>query len=93
MLNNGNKSETICRICGYDDGSIRWELEYGKLYASFIICQCCGAEAGYQDCIISAIRKKRESWLSNDGIWRYPKSKPKNWDLEKQLAQIPEEYQ
>jgi hypothetical protein len=92
MLNDGNKSETICRICGYDDGSIRWELENDKLYPSYFICECCESEAGYYDCIISAIRSKRESWFNNGAQWRYPKSKPADWDLEKQLAKIPEEY-
>jgi hypothetical protein len=92
MLNNGSKSELTCRICGRDDGSIRWELENGKLYPTYNICLCCEAESGYEDCIISAIRKKREAWLSNGAQWRYPKSKPANWDLDKQLAQIPEKY-
>ena len=92
MLNKGNKSETICRICGYDDGSVRWELENGKLYATYLICECCGAESGYYDTIIKAIKSNRENWINKGAQWRYPKFKPTNWDLEKQLDQIPEEY-
>jgi hypothetical protein len=92
MLNNGSKSESICRICGYDDGSIRWKLENDKLYPNYLICECCEAESGYEDCLIGAIRKNRELWLNNGAQWKYAKSKPDNWDLEKQLAQIPEKY-
>ena len=92
MLNKGNKSEAICRVCGYDDGSIRWEAEDGELYPSYLICECCGSESGYYDTIIKAIRSNREKWVNNGAKWKHLRSKPQEWDLEKQLAQIPDEY-
>jgi hypothetical protein len=92
MLNKGNASESICRVCGYSDGSIRWEYFEGVLYSQFLICDCCGAESGYEDCLLTAIQNYRREWLESGTKWFCQKSKPENWNLEKQLAHIPDDY-
>ncbi len=80
------KTETACRICEYDDGTVLYD-EYGC--ALFVICPCCYSEAGVEDCRLSGVRESRRLWLASGGKWHSPECRPTGWDLEKQLANIP----
>jgi hypothetical protein len=90
MLMN-DRGEYVCRVCGLDQQEKPWG-EDGKT-PSFVICYCCGCEAGYQDCQLSATKHAREKWLEKGSSWWDSKFKPENWSLEEQLSQIPSEYQ
>ena len=55
MLNNGNKSESICRVYGLEYNNFYLWGEDGNL-PSFDVYFCCGTEFGYKDSIIEGIR-------------------------------------
>jgi hypothetical protein len=57
-----------------------------------LICDCCGTEFGYQDGLLTAVLAQRERWLRADAPWFSPKEKPPDWDLDRQLAEIPPEW-
>jgi hypothetical protein len=87
-----HSNEYVCRVCGYEDGSIRWESYEEELIPHYLICDCCGAESGYQDFKIEGTKACRKQWLDEGAKWSYPKSKPANWNLEEQLKKIPDKY-
>lgn len=60
--------------------------------STFEICECCGIEFGYQDSTMEGVRAYREKWLSDGAQWFSPKEKPADWNLEKQLANLPERF-
>lgn len=55
------------------------------------MCLCCGCEFGVDDFELADIREYRKNWLSHQK-WDMPNLKPKEWDLESQLLQIPNEF-
>jgi len=69
-------------------------LPYGESgdLPTFDICDCCGAEWGYEDCQPRAAKNYRQQWLSNGAKWFQPKDKPADWDLEVQLLDVPSAY-
>jgi hypothetical protein len=77
-----------CRVCGLIQDEFPWG-EDGK-NSSFDICHCCGVEFGYEDATSTAVQRYRANWLAQGGCWKYPTYKPDNWDLQSQLAGIPE---
>lgn len=81
----------FCRVCGLDQGDF---LPWGEsgLNASHAICDCCGTEFGYEDCIVEACRAARERWLQRGADWFSPKERPQDWDMKKQLEQVPERF-
>lgn len=79
-----------CRVCGLEQDEPPWGID-GKS-PSFIICYCCGAEFGYEDFTLKAIRSHRHKWLTNSVKWWEEKERPKNWDLLSQLRNIPQEF-
>lgn len=85
-----NKKSNFCRICGLDQKENPWGKDNNT--PNFEICACCGAEFGYNDCNIHAIRKYRNEWLLNNAEWFDSKKKPFNWSLEMQMKNIPEAY-
>lgn len=88
MHNNHYKNN--CRVCGLGQGEEPWED--GK-YPTYAICSCCGVEFGYGDEDKKACVFFRKFWLKEkNGEWAYPKEKPENWSLDKQLKQIPPEF-
>ena len=88
MDNKLNK--LACRVCGKIQNDLPWG-EDGHC-PTYDICDCCGVEFGYQDCILTAIRSYREKWISQGACWKYLEEKPFNWSLEEQLKNIPLEY-
>jgi hypothetical protein len=79
-----------CRVCGYIQDELPWGND-GKT-PIFEICVCCGTEFGYNDATIRAVKKYRETWLSEGAKWFKPKFKPRDWDLEEQMLNIPGEF-
>ncbi|MEU3354041.1 hypothetical protein [Streptomyces sp. NPDC037389] len=83
-MENTDDFEDVCRICGYSDGeSFR---EDGWPVGT--ICHCCGTEAGIGDNDLEQVREIREHWLRHGAQWWQPKSKPADWDLQRQLANV-----
>jgi hypothetical protein len=79
-----------CRVCGLDLGVCTWSVD--GTFPTYIICDCCGAEAGYHDCSVTACRKHRQIWLSTGAKWHDPEYKPADWSLDEQLRHVPTEY-
>lgn len=79
-----------CRVCGLLQRDPPWGLDGHT--PSFDICPCCGVEFGYEDCGKDSVVRYRRSWLASGPIGWEPKVKPESWDLDEQLAQIPEGY-
>ena len=78
-----------CHVCGYNNGEpVRGRS--GK-DPTFIICECCGCEFGYHDATLKALSRHREKWLGNGAKWRGVRERPKEWNLDEQLARIPTE--
>lgn len=89
MHTNSNK-DMNCRVCGFDQGLRPW----GKSGQSptFEICDCCGVQFGYEDCLESGLRKFRQKWLANGANWFSPEIKPEGWSLEDQMKGIPDQF-
>lgn len=81
-----NKENCRCRVCGLLQDQPPWGDD--GLTPSFNICPCCGAEFGYHDATMKAIKTHRTKWLSTGAKWFVPNKKPNGWSLEKQLKQI-----
>lgn len=82
-------AETTCRVCGLDVGDALWN-EYGV--PQYLICACCATESGIGDDNLSQVREIRGYWVARGAKWDDPRLKPKDWDLLKQLANIPPEW-
>ena len=83
-------SKLACRVCGKIQDDLPWG-EDGKS-PTYDICDCCGVEFGYGDCILKAIHASRKRWLSNGAGWKYPEKKPINWSLDEQMKNISVEF-
>jgi hypothetical protein len=86
----GPEWETVCRVCGYDDGvEPFWEQGWPNENA---ICPCCGNEPSMGDVSLMGIRDYRGYWLGQGAPWSSPSSRPKDWDLLDQVTHIPAEW-
>ncbi|MGI5196348.1 hypothetical protein ACQEVY_22315 [Streptomyces sp. CA-288835] len=81
--------ETACRVCGLDDGEVLWN-EFGV--PQYVICSCCGMESGIGDDNLPQVREVRGYWVASGAKWDSPRHRPEDWDLLKQLANIPPEW-
>ena len=81
-------SENYCHCCGLPIGDFLPWGEDGKT-PLWDICECCGTEYGYEDSSESALIRYRKNWLSSGAKWFSPKLKPKDWELEEQLKNLP----
>ncbi len=87
----GNKAANyFCRVCGLENETPPWG--YDEKSPEYDICECCGVEHGYEDYTIKSTKEYRTKWLASGGKWWESKLMPKNWSLENQLLNIPEEY-
>lgn len=84
-----NKSH-FCSSCGYYLGFSPWG-EDGNT-PDYSICSCCGIEFGNEDYTLESLKEYRAHWLINGSKWFDEKMKPVNWDIHKQMANIPFEY-
>lgn len=79
-----------CRVCGLFIEDKPWG-EDGNC-PTYEYCPCCGVEFGYQDYTVESTKEFRKKWIENGAKWDSLEEKPENWDLEKQLMDIPDEY-
>ena len=88
-------TNTICRVCGFQyDDYYPWG-ENGQL-PTYDICDCCGAEFGYDDDIGACgepIQTYRSKWINGGAKFFRPSERPENWNLEDQLKNIPNEHE
>ncbi len=76
----------FCKICGYKHSEPHWGDD-GKS-PSYLICPCCGVEAGNEDYSEKSIKQYRYNWMKGGNRWFNPKLKPDNWDLSIQLENV-----
>lgn len=79
-----------CRVCGYRDSTPPWG-EDGRT-PLYDYCPCCGVEHGYQDASPAGTRKYRDEWIKAGARWENESAKPGGWELDEQLAQVPDEF-
>lgn len=85
---NGSHVETVCRVCGFDDGDERWTGPDG---AQYVICPCCGAESGVDDVLVRWVRRYRLRWIRAGRPW-WSGDAPASWDPDHQLRLVPPEW-
>ena len=80
-----------CRVCGYDLHEPPWSQD--GLTPTYLICPCCGGQAGYEDTSPETARRYRDKWVAEGRPWwsalDHP---PKSLDLDDQMTRIPELY-
>ncbi|MHC5908150.1 hypothetical protein ACVNF4_30340 [Streptomyces sp. S6] len=81
--------ETVCRVCGQDDGSLLWNADG---FPEWVYCDCCGIMSGAGDDHLDKIRMTRGYWVASGAVWDVPSNEPENWDLRAQLSRIPPEW-
>ncbi|WP_329288436.1 hypothetical protein [Streptomyces pseudovenezuelae] len=84
-----DRTETTCRICGYDSNNPGFN-EYGV--PQYVICPCCYNESGIGDDNVSQVRELRGHWVATGAQWHEPKLRPTDWDLLEQLTNIPPQW-
>jgi hypothetical protein len=79
-----------CRVCGFH----LLEPPWGKdgTTPNYEICPCCGCEFGLNDYTLEVTRRYREKWIKDGSTWFLKKERPTNWDMEKQLLNIPPNF-
>lgn len=87
-------NETVCRVCGYDAGLVRWTVEDEKTaHAAYEVCSCCGNHSGIDDLTINDVVKYRNTWLAKGRQWFsvFEDSLPDHI-IEEQMSNIPDIY-
>jgi hypothetical protein len=79
-----------CRVCGLMNADAPWGLDDAS--PRFEFCPCCGVESGYQDSQPESARKFREHWVAAGAKWDEPDCRPRGWNLEVQLGQVPRKF-
>lgn len=82
----GSGVETLCRVCGFDDGDVRWTGPDG---AQYVICSCCGAESGVDDVLLTWVRRDRLRWIRSGRPWWSGEGPPEQWNPDAQLSLVP----
>lgn len=82
--------EHHCKICGLYLENMPWGED--GISPTSEICPCCGVEFGYEDYTIESIIEYRKQWIGNGCNWFNSKEIPQNWDLDKQMQDIPDKY-
>jgi hypothetical protein len=85
-MSSEDKTETACRICGLDVGEVLFD-KFGA--PQYVICQCCYGESGIGDDNVSQVREVRGYWVASGAPWHEPEARPADWDVLRQLANIP----
>ncbi|MEV7886652.1 hypothetical protein ACWD3I_19300 [Streptomyces sp. NPDC002817] len=82
----GNRTETACRICGYDDSDALFD-QHGV--PQYVICPCCGNESGIGDDSVSQVRELRGLRVATGARWAEPGMRPDDWDVLRQMTAVP----
>ncbi|MET9497603.1 hypothetical protein [Streptomyces sp. NPDC006552] len=88
-------AEDFCRMCGFDQDRF-WE-DGSPTYA---ICDCCGSESGIGDLGavpgswegVRGLHDFRGWWVGQGAEWSTPSQRPADWDLLRQMRNIPSEW-
>ena len=78
-------------MCGYEY-SIQNPTWYDDETPSHDICICCGVQFGYEDDNYSGVVAYRTRWVNDGAKWFSAGRKPKDWNLESQLVNIPDKW-
>ena len=79
----------FCPSCGIDiSDSCVWD----NLSIEYVFCHCCGLKVGRGSPSIQEVHEKRDRWLLHPEFWHDQKTKPDEWNIEKQIEHIPIEY-
>jgi hypothetical protein len=78
-MHNNTFNKHHCRVCGLFNSDPPWG-EDGKT-PTFIICDCCGVEFGYEDSTIESTNRFRDKWMNSGCCWFNKSKKPKDWNL------------
>lgn len=81
------QASTCCHVCGWDTGDFPWG-ESGT-DPSWVICDCCGCEFGYEDASADAASQHQRRWIDAGARWFHPRAQPVSWELNRQLATKP----
>ena len=79
-----------CRVCGLQQPDPPWGID--GVTPSFLICDCCGIEFGYEDATIAGTRVARASWLARGAPWFVPHARPMGWESDAQLKMVPAQF-
>jgi hypothetical protein len=83
-----SSSQFYCHVCGLERGDVApWGPD--GLCPTYEICECCGVEYGYEDCLPSGVVAARERWAAAGFQWRTPKLRPPAWNAAEQLNRLP----
>lgn len=77
-----------CKVCGLRQADPPWG-EKGDT-PNYEICSCCGVEFGNEDYSKESTVAYREKWIKGGAKWFEESQKPNDWDLNKQLSEIPD---
>ena len=81
------KDNYICPVCGFD--KLNEPPFDRKGLPSYEVCPCCGFEFGFDGIANrSAFIAFRRRWIESGAKWFMPGSRPKGWDMKKQLANL-----
>ena len=87
-----NKPENVfCRVCGIES-EINNPPWYDEETPSHEICPCCGVQFGYEDDGYHSVTGYRNQWLKAGAKWFSVGQRPKDWNLEVQLQNIPDRW-
>ena len=84
----------FCPICGFKGLENTPEGLTKCFLGSHEICPCCGVQFGYHISpgvsggVKNRIRELRQKWIDKGAQFHFEEDKPKDWNLEKQLANI-----
>jgi len=84
-------NEHNCRVCDLYIENLPWG-EDGET-PTYEICDCCGVEFGYEDCTVESANIYSEKWIVKGCISFSPSKKPKDWNMQEQIKNIPIEYE
>ena len=82
-----NLDKYFCKVCGLYTETDSWGED--GLTPTYEICSCCGVEFGNEDYTLDSIKEYRNKWIKNGANWFIKKDQPIDWDIEKQMKQIP----
>ena len=87
---HADNEEFCCRVCGYRETYLLWGADGHS--PEFDYCECCGVEHGYQDSTPSGAKRFRDRWIADGARWMGKNKKPSDWNLQKQLANVPKKF-
>ncbi|MEV6588839.1 hypothetical protein [Streptomyces acidicola] len=87
--------EDFCRVCGYDR-----DRYFENGVPTSAICDCCGSEPELERFADEAgtwegvrfVHSERGWWLGRGALWERPRDKPCDWDLVRQVQNLPEAW-